>query len=114
MSRLGLACLKCQLHLAVAAGPVLGALTVSAGPPEKLKELTVFAKPIDSDIMLLQDPTKNANQKVRNSHYKTRRVVKNNSNSTKNWCKFQQFSSDFPLLCGQIDAIDSISLLCNF
>jgi hypothetical protein len=30
-------------------------------------ELTVSAKPIDPDIMLLQDPTTGTNQKVRNS-----------------------------------------------
>lgn len=57
-----------ELEMATA-GPVLDTLAVSAGLPEKPMELTVSAKPIDPNTILLQDPTIgiNPNPKVRNS-----------------------------------------------
>ena len=43
-------------------------------------------------------------------HCKTQKVGKNNSNSTKNGCKFSPFSVMFPLHCGGIDEL--ITLVC--
>ena len=56
-----------ELDMATA-GPVLDTLIVSTGTPEKPNELTISAKPIDPNIVLVQDPTihANPNPKVRN------------------------------------------------